>query len=255
MDSGKICTSSAFWLPSGCGIAALPRYEPCLMSDSEAFSTPTTCTLPVSAIWRSAPSLDFIDSVLPSSFSIVPRTLKLCCARPRRPRWLLRAWPQPRSAISGSCHSSRNWCAPAPCGRAPALFPTCADFSHGWLNVAATDRDCGGLVGAVLLFRRIVDENREAGFHLVLAGGRIGHDRRRRRHDDLLLAVLVLHHQHLAVGRGDGRFNVGIGHGAAGLQIPRPMTFARAAHRLGKDMHFQCLLAAVGLRHAGHADI
>src|SRR5712691_8410730 len=50
------------------------------MSESEAFSTPTTCTLPVSTIWRSLPSRDLTESVLPSSFSIVPRTRAVCCA-------------------------------------------------------------------------------------------------------------------------------------------------------------------------------
>src|SRR5262249_8247954 len=54
MASGKMCTSSAFWLPSACGMAALPRYEPSLMSACVAFTTATTVTLSVSVILRAA---------------------------------------------------------------------------------------------------------------------------------------------------------------------------------------------------------
>src|SRR6516162_3317680 len=34
-----MCTSSAVWLPSGCGIPVIPTNDPCLMSDSEALTT------------------------------------------------------------------------------------------------------------------------------------------------------------------------------------------------------------------------
>src|SRR5262249_35255592 len=37
-------------------------------------------------------------------------------------------------------------------------------------------------------------------------------------------------------------------------QVPRPMTLASAAHRLGEDMDLHRLLAAVGLRPASYAD-
>ena len=73
-----MCTSSAFWLPSGCGIAALPRKVPSLMSAIEAFTTATISALSVRASLSPAPSVDFRVSTLPSTFSMVPRTRRVC---------------------------------------------------------------------------------------------------------------------------------------------------------------------------------
>jgi hypothetical protein len=33
--------------------------------------------------------------------------------------------------------------------------------------------------------------------------------------------------------------------------MPRIVSFAGSAHRLGKDVHLDCTLAAIGLRHSG----
>src|SRR6267154_1050792 len=73
-----MCTSSAFWLPSGCGIAALPRKVPSLMSAIEALTTATIIALSVSVSLSSAPSLDFKVRTLPSTFSMSPRTRRVC---------------------------------------------------------------------------------------------------------------------------------------------------------------------------------
>src|SRR5438093_738759 len=73
-----MCTSRAFWLPSGCGIAPLPRKVPSLMSAIEAFTTATILASSVSVSLSSAPSLDLSVSTLPSAFSIVPRTRRVC---------------------------------------------------------------------------------------------------------------------------------------------------------------------------------
>src|SRR6266478_1868045 len=59
MASGKICTSSALWLPSARGIAVTSTNEPCLMSESDALTTPAICGLSASAAFSSAPSRDF----------------------------------------------------------------------------------------------------------------------------------------------------------------------------------------------------
>ncbi|MBV8793022.1 MAG: hypothetical protein JO237_13345 [Pseudolabrys sp.] len=83
----------------------------------------------------------------------------------------------------------------------------------------------------------------------------IGHHRGVCRDDDLLLAVLVFDGESLAV-IVDHRFrNRRVGHGAVGLQVERTKTFAGAALRLGKDVDLDRLLTAVGLRHAGCADV
>src|SRR5258705_8732981 len=73
-----MCTSRACWLPSGCGIAALPRKVPSLMSAIEAFTTATIIAFSVSVSLTSAPSVDFNESTLPSAFSIVPRIRTVC---------------------------------------------------------------------------------------------------------------------------------------------------------------------------------
>src|SRR5262245_59662703 len=56
MASGKICTSSALWLPSARGIAMTPKNEPCLMSERDALTTPAICGLSASATFSLAPS-------------------------------------------------------------------------------------------------------------------------------------------------------------------------------------------------------
>src|SRR6476620_8476420 len=38
--SGKICTATAFWVPSGSGTPVTPMYEPSLISDSVVLATP-----------------------------------------------------------------------------------------------------------------------------------------------------------------------------------------------------------------------
>src|SRR6266481_3711719 len=43
--SGKMWISTAFWLPSACGMPVTPMNEFCLISDSEALMMPRTATL------------------------------------------------------------------------------------------------------------------------------------------------------------------------------------------------------------------
>src|SRR5438105_11839833 len=78
--SGKICTSTAFWLPSACGIPVTPTNEPGLTSESDALAIPTTGALSGNATLTSLPSRDLTNNVWPSTPSIVPRTRTVSCA-------------------------------------------------------------------------------------------------------------------------------------------------------------------------------
>ena len=79
----KMCRPIAFWLPSGCGIAVTPMNVPSLMSESEAFTIAATRTSSASFTVMVSPARDLTVSVLPSTFSIVPRMRSgggACCA-------------------------------------------------------------------------------------------------------------------------------------------------------------------------------
>src|SRR5262249_10542822 len=58
MDSAKMCTSSAFCEPSGCGIAPLPMYNPGLMSAIDALTTAATSALSARRSVSSSPLPD-----------------------------------------------------------------------------------------------------------------------------------------------------------------------------------------------------
>src|SRR5262245_40181864 len=69
------------------------------------------------------------------------------------------------------------------------------------------------------------------------------------------LAVLVLDHDRLAVNAGNRRLDVGVGHGAARLPIPREMPIGNyALLRLHEDVKADRFLATVRLWHRGDAD-
>jgi hypothetical protein len=66
MASGKMWTSMAFQVPSGCGIAVEPTYEFGLMSASVAFSSAMTLPSFANFILSVSPSRDLTIIVLPS---------------------------------------------------------------------------------------------------------------------------------------------------------------------------------------------
>src|SRR5580658_2276236 len=78
--SGKIRIATAFWLPSGCGMAVTAIYELSLISASEAFTTSFTGALSASLIFISAPSRAFAVSIGTLTFSRVARTRTICGA-------------------------------------------------------------------------------------------------------------------------------------------------------------------------------
>src|SRR5882724_2077631 len=85
-----------------------------------------------------------------------------------------------------------------------------------------------------------------------LAADFIAHDMRIGGNDDALVAFLVLDDEaRLAAARRRqnraGRLDSPIGHGAILRAVPaRTMAVALAALRFREDVHFDCLLAAVG---------
>src|SRR5690242_2702916 len=234
-DSAKMCTSSAFWLPSGCGIAALPTNEPGLISASDALTTPTIAALAVSVRVCAVPSVAFTTTVLPSTFSIVPRMRMVCCAdAPERP-----------SAASTAAAATIRIVSPLIC----LLLRVSSHRRRG----IAPDIDARGRQRAVRLLGRRADEHFCARLEVSLVARRVGHDRAFRSDHDLLLAVLVLE-MDLVLADRCHLLDRRIGHGALGLEIPRPVALAGAAHGLGEDVDLPALLAAVRLRHTGDAD-
>src|SRR5580692_12657417 len=80
IGSGKIRIATAFWLPSGCGMAVTAMYELSLISESDAFTTSFTGALSASLIFISAPSRDFAVSIGTLTSSRVARTRTICGA-------------------------------------------------------------------------------------------------------------------------------------------------------------------------------
>src|SRR5579862_1356349 len=70
----------AFWVPSGCGIAVMARYELSLMLESGTLTTSFTGPFSASLIFISTPSRDFAVIIEPSTLSIVARTRTTCGA-------------------------------------------------------------------------------------------------------------------------------------------------------------------------------
>src|SRR5437868_10260663 len=96
--SGKICTSTAFWLPSACGIPVTPTNEPGLMSEIDALVMPTTAALSDSATLTSEPSRDLTTNVWPStSWFPAPMPPKLQKRAQNRP-------PRRHVGSSYACH-------------------------------------------------------------------------------------------------------------------------------------------------------
>ena len=98
------------------------------------------------------------------------------------PKWL-------RAATSRGTHAKQRHRA-GHCVRSPHI---------GGVMPSRPTVMAGGFERAVGLLGGAGDEDLGAGLELVLAAGRVGHDRGLGRDDDLLLAVLVLDRDHLAV--------------------------------------------------------
>src|SRR3979409_531167 len=239
-DSAKICTSRAFWLPSGCGIAALPTKEPSFTSASVALTMPTTAASLGSMSGTTAPSSAFTLRALPSTFSIVPRTRTVCCAKADETEIAA------TRAAQASVRRVVMWI---------SVFPGFLRNrrSHRRRRIPA-DIDARHRQGAVGLLGGGVDEDLGARLELGLVCRRVGHDRAIGADRDLLLALLVFERERVGADPRHHLVDRRIGHGALRLEVPGPMAFAGAAHRLGEDVDLHAALAAVGLRHAGDAD-
>ena len=155
------------------------------MSPIEAFTTPTTSTLLLSAILRLAPSDAFTSKVSPSSFSTVPLTRTVCCAETGARTSVANTVPPMNAASVRFILFPNN----------PARRRVTArnhDLSSG-REVAATDVDAGGLQRSIRFLGCRGDVDIGAGFEIALGAvgsqenDGIGAD------DDFLFAVLVFH--------------------------------------------------------------
>src|SRR5262245_32253835 len=116
-------------------------------------------------------------------------------------------------------------------GAAAARSPADDLLRH---DTVAPDIDAGGFERAVGLLGRGDDIDIGPGLELVLAADHVGPDHGIGPDDDLLLALLVLDHDYLTVDPGDRGVHCRIGHRGV-WPIPRPVTLAGAALRLGED--------------------
>src|SRR6266436_730070 len=248
----------ARWLPSGWGVAPTPMKAPGLISARLALTTPYTAALSVSFTFTSPASPALTVSVEPSTASIGPRrrTVCGCCANADdTASTATKAAPASRRRVVLSMLFLRKWLRAVTRGRhAQDKATGGSPPSHGRRDAVAADRDGGGFERAVILLVGGSDEDLRAGLELALVTGDVGHDHRLRHDDDLLFSLLVLERDLVALHTLHHLRDGGVGHGAVGHQVPRPMTLASASHRLGEDMNLHRLLAAVRLGHAGDAD-
>src|SRR6516164_7899334 len=248
----------ARWLPSAWGVAPTPMKAPGLISARLALTTPYTAALSVSFTFTSPASPALTVSVEPPIASIGPRkrTVCGCCANADETASpATKVAPASRRRVVLPMVFLRKWLRAVTTGRhAQDKTTGGSPHSHGRRDAVAADRDGGGFERAVILLVGGSDEDLRAGLELALVTGDVGHDHRLRRDHDLLFSLLVLERDLVALHTLHHLRDGGVGHGAVGHQVPRPMTLASAAHRLGEDMNLHRLLAAVGLRHAGDAD-
>src|ERR1700675_4281719 len=186
----------------------------------------------------SVPSRDLIDSMDPSTASMVPRmrTVGGVCANAAVATAETMASEAINEANFGmvssqvilSVRKHLTLCG-IPCVLRTALA------SHRRRQAVAADADAVGLERTV---RQLLHEGDHlgAGLEVRLVGGDVGDDRCLRRNQDFLLAVLVLDVQGVAVVTDHGLFHGRIGHAAVGLEIIGPRALAGAAHGFRKNM-------------------
>src|SRR5262245_61295078 len=231
---------------------------PGLISARLALTTPYTAALSVSLTFTSPASPALTVSVGPSTASIGPRSRTVCgcCANADEvASAATKAAPVSRRRVVLLMLFLRKWLRAVLCRRyAQDKAAGGSPHSHGRRDAVAADRNRGRLERAVVLLVGGSDEDLRAGLEFALVTGDVGHDHRLWHDDDLLFSLLVLECDLVALHPFHHLRDGGVGHGAVGHQVPRPMTLASAAHRLGEDMDLHRLLAAVRLRHAGDAD-
>src|SRR5215510_8891195 len=231
---------------------------PGLISAKLALTTPYTAALSVSFTFTSPASPALTVSVEPSTASIGPRrrTVCGCCANAdEAASTAAKVAPASRRRVVLLMLFLRKWLRAVTRGRhAQDKAAGSSPHSHGRRDAVAADRNRGRLERAVVLLVGGGDEDLRAGLEFALVTGDVSHDHSLRHDHDLLFSLLVLERDLVALHPFHHLRDGGVGHGAVGHQVPRPMTLAGAAHRLGEDVDLHRLLAAVGLRHAGDAD-
>src|SRR5262249_31753598 len=173
---------------------------------------------------------------------------------PQAPRPRLRP-PAGTASFYPCCFLRKKWLRAVTTGRhAHDKAARGSPHSHGRRDAVAADRNGGGFEGAVVLLVGGSDEDLRAGLELALVTGDVGHDHRLRRDDDLLFSLLVLERDLVALHTFYHLRDGGVGHGAVGRQVPRPVALAGAAHRLGEAVDLHPLPAAVCLGKDGESD-
>src|SRR5262245_52148109 len=125
-------SSTAWSVPSARGRDVMATLVAALTSASEAFTTPRTFALSLSTSLRLAPSRDLTVTVLPSTFSIVPRT---------RTFWACAEVAAASAATTPAIASTRNfvfiWFPPSFLACLPALLPKAAAKCDGPMTALA----------------------------------------------------------------------------------------------------------------------
>src|SRR6185312_6846371 len=226
--SENTVTRIARWLPSGFGVAPTPMNAPGLTSASVARAMPNTtaffarCTMLVPP-----PSIARMVTSSPSTRSTVP-VMRITfgakgCANEAPP--------------SSSTRRTMNRIA----------------ASHRGNDIPPHIHALGQDRAIALLFPS-EDDDLRAGLELILFRlGRCGNHGLRCDHN-LFFFVLILDHQRVAIRRGDGVDEEGVGHRAARTRIPRPRAFAAAAQGCRRDVDRERSNAAIGLRQTRDAD-
>src|SRR5690242_6971805 len=139
------------------------------------------------------------------------------------------------------------------CRRALTAIEIFLRKSHRRRDPVAADPPGAALERSVRLFHPD-DEDLRTRLDVTFVTRDVRYDWRIGGDGDLLFSVFVFQRQRSALDRADDLLDIGIGHCALRLQIPRVMALAGAAHRFRKDVHFDSGKAAVGLRHRRDAD-
>src|SRR5215470_6319937 len=124
-------------------------------------------------------------------------------------------------------------------------LPLLAPRSHRRRYTIPTDPPRAALQRSIGLFGG-QDEDLCSRLEIGLVARHVGDNGRIGGNKDFLFPVLVLQRQRRAVNGRDDLLNVRIGHRALRSKVPWVMSFAGSPHRFGKDVHFECGLAAVG---------
>src|SRR5262245_55390433 len=198
---------------------------PGLISAKLALPTPYTAALSVSFTFTSPASPALTVSVEPSTASIGPRrrTVCGCCANAdEAASTAAKVAPASRRRVVLPMVFLQKWLRAVTRERhAQDKTARGSPHLHGRRDAVAPDGD--GFERAVVLLVGGSDEDLRAGLEFALVTGDVSHDHRLRHDHDLLFSLLVLERDLVALHPFHHLRDGGVGHGAVGHQVPRPM--------------------------------